>query len=359
MNNPHLCFVNSLRTWGGAEVWFLETARALRDRGHRVSIVAQPDSELLERCLAEDLQVQSLAIRFDAAPWTLAKLADYFSSQKVTAILTNLTKDLKAASLAGRLAGVPIILGSRESDFPLKNKAYYKWYFNTLSTGLLVNSLATRATTIHSAPYLFPERIHLVYKGIDLEKFKPGSKDILPTVGFAGQLIERKGISTLMEAWAQVENRHNAVLRIAGDGVLMPDLQTWRQNLQHPERVEILGAIDEMAVFYQSLSMLVMPSISEGFGLVAAEALACEVPVIASNTSSLPEIISHQETGELIPVGDFNALAEAMANLLNNPHTASRWGRAGRQYVQENFNGETTLNQLEELTGLVTRKARS
>ncbi len=357
MPRAHLCLVNSLRSWGGAEVWFLETALALRQRGHRVSIVAQPDSELLTRCRAENVPAFPLAIRFDAAFWTLARLASHFRRQQVSAVLCNLTKDLKAAATAGRMASVPIILGSRESDFPLKNKAYYRWYFNKLSTGLLVNSRATRATTLQSAPYLHPDRVHLLYKGIDLNRFYPEKHSIFNTVGFAGQLIPRKGLQTLMKAWQQCEARQSANLRIAGGGIMMQELQTWRENLQFPNRVEILGPTDDMAAFFQHLDFLVMPSQSEGFGLVAAEALACGTPVIATNTSSLPEIITHGETGLLIPVDDPNALSEGIIQLLNNPEKVRKMGSAGRIFVENNFNREDTLDQLEILTGLVARKA--
>jgi len=175
-------------------------------------------------------------------------------------------------------------------------------------------------------------------------------------IGFAGQLISRKGLEDLMKAWSQIENHHHAILRIAGGGPLMPDLQTWRKGLQHPERVEILGPIDDMAAFHQSLSMLAMPSLSEGFGLVAAEALACGVPVIATNASSLPEIVSHEKTGLLVPVNAPSELAAAMVRLLDNPEEARQMGQSGRLFVQKNFDQEHTLDQLEMLTGLGPRK---
>jgi len=103
--------------------------------------------------------------------------------------------------------------------------------------------------------------------------------------------------------------------------------------------------------------MLAMPSLSEGFGLVAAEALACAVPVIATNTSSLPEIVTDQKTGMLIPVNNSEALARAIIHMFENPDQARNMGLAGRTFVQENFDRETTLNQLENLTGLGSRKA--
>ena len=165
----HLCLVNSIRSWGGAEIWFLDTARELQARGVSVSLVAQPDSALIHRASEAGIPCASIPIRFDAAPWTWWKLSRYFRKTGVTAIVANLTKDLKATAVAGRLAGVPIILGSRESDFPLKAKTYYRWYFQRLASGLLVNSKATRDTVLASAPWLDPERVHLLYKGIGIE----------------------------------------------------------------------------------------------------------------------------------------------------------------------------------------------
>ncbi len=362
MPQPHLCLVNSLRTWGGAEVWFLETALALKNRGHRVSVVAQPDSQLLQRCRQEGLEVLPLAIRFDAAPWTLAKLTAYFHKENVTSILTNLTKDLKAAAVAGRTAGVPIILGSRESDFPLKDKLYYRWYFNKLSTGLLVNSHATRMTVLKSAPWLDPNKVHLLYKGIDLDKFCPGEYAPRNVIGSAGQFISRKGLVSLMQAWTLLEQTGTSMeptnptnrptLHLVGDGPMRSRLQQWRNNLRHPHLVIIGGVTENMPGFYQNINILVMPSRSEGFGLVAAEALACGVPVIAANASSLPEIVTHNRSGLLVPVDDAHNLAKAIDQLLADPEKARQFGLEGRQFVQKNFDRERTLDHLEKLTGL-------
>jgi len=371
MPQPHLCLVNSLRMWGGAEVWFLETALALKGRGHRVSVVAQPDSQLLKRCQRIGLETLPLAIRFDAAPWTLAKLTAYFRKQKVTAILANLTKDLKAAAVAGRLVQVPIILGTRESDFPLKDKFYYPWYFNKLATGLLVNSNATKATVLQSAPWLDPDKVHLLYKGIDLNKFCESENKCQNIIGFAGQFIERKGLHSLMKAWEIVEqtwstrepsgklatpqpkpHTQRPTLHLVGDGPMKPQLINWQKSLQHPDKVIIGELTENMPNFYQNISILVMPSRSEGFGLVAAEALACAVPVIATRTSSLPEIVTHEQTGLLVPVDDPQHLAGAINHLLADQSKIRQYGHAGRQFVQENFDRERTLDHLETLTGL-------
>ncbi len=355
MSLYRITFVDSIRTWGGAEVWVLETAIALRDRGFEADIVAQPGSELWRRARLAQVPTAGIPIRFDAAPWTLAKLFRHFRRTGTTAIWANLTKDLKAVSVAGRLAGITTILAARESDFPLKSKLYYKWYFNRLASGLLVNSEATRRTVLTSAPWLPDDRVHLLYKGIDVDRFQPAARiPTDPVIGFVGQLIERKGLGNLMRAWAIIDREDRKpppVLRLAGEGPLRDEILAWRHTLMRPDRVELAGFVEDIEVFLQGLTTLVMPSLVEGFGLAAAEASACGVPVIATATSSLPEIVLHEETGLLVPCDDPVTLAQAITRLLDDPALGQRLGRDGRDRIVQEFSRDRTLGRLLELSG--------
>ncbi len=358
-----LCFVNSLRTWGGAEVWMLDTAVALGRRGVPVGIIAQPGSDLLGRARAAGVATAAIPIRFDGAPWTIAALAAQLLRWRPRALVANLTKDVKAATVAGRVAGVPCRLATRESDFPLKSSPHYRWYFGSAATGVLVNSEATRRTVLASAPWLDPQRVHLLYKGIDLERFHPAAT--MPgtgTLGFAGQLIERKGLPSLMEAWSLLERdpaRPARRLLIAGEGPLRPRLEAWRDGLARPADVELLGHVEDPAPFYRALDALVMPSLAEGFGLVAAEAGACGVPVIATTASSLPEVVLDGRTGVLVAPGDAAALAGAVRDMLSDPARAARLGIAATAHVAAHFDRERSLDRLLALTRLDDGPLRS
>jgi len=351
----HLCFVDSLRTWGGAEVWLLETARAVRARGMQVSVIAQPGSELLARARAADVPAAAIPIRCDGAPWTFCKLWRHLHHAGVTAVVANRTKDLKAAGPAARAAGARTVLAFRESDFPLKDKLYYRWYFTRAATGLVVASEATRRTLLASAPWLEPARVHLLPKGIDAARFHPAAAPpARPTVGFVGQLIERKGLREIMTAWARIdgaERPDRPRLRFAGAGPLAAELARWRDTLRRPQDVEIAGFVEDPAAFLRGLTALLMPSHAEGFGLAAAEASATCIPVIAARASSLPEIVVDEETGLLVPPGDAPALASALARLLDDPALARELGRAGRRRILANFRPTDTLARFLELTG--------
>jgi glycosyltransferase involved in cell wall biosynthesis len=296
----HVCLVNSLRGLGGAELWFLDAARALRRRGVRASLVAQPESALLERARAAGVPAAAIAIRCDGAPWTLARLWWHLRRTGATAVVCNLTKDLKAAGLAGRWAGVPVRLASRESDFPLKSKGYYRWYFRHAATGVLVGSEATRRTVQRSAPWLAPGRLILLPKGIDTARFQPAEPPAgarPPVVGYVGQLIARKGLAALMDAWELVlagraPRAPRPRLRLAGAGPWRDRLVAWRESLPDPGTVELVGFLEDVPGFWAGCRVGVLPSRAEGYGLAAAEASACGVPVVGADASSLPEVVA-------------------------------------------------------------------
>jgi len=349
-----LCLVNGMTGFAGAEIWMLDTARGLRDRGWRVSLVSPPGSALLEAARDNDLDVDGVSIRFDAAPWTIAKLWAIFTRRGVRAVLCNRLKDLKAAGVAARLAGVPVVLQSRESDFPLRSRFYYRWYYNQIATGVLVNSRATRDTTLRSAPWLTADRVHLLYKGIDQSRYfpTPPRPDGPTVVGFVGRLDERKGIPLLMEAWTKliaVAPEPRPILRIAGTGPLRDMLRAWQTALPHPGSVELLGWVDDMPELYRTLDLLVCPSLYEGFGLAAAEAMACGRPVVATRVSSLPEIVRDGETGLLIPPGDANALRTALSRLIDDSGTREQMGQSAVTRIETKFDRERMLDRLETL----------
>ena len=346
-------FVDAIRLFAGAEVGFLSAGAGLRERGWRVGCVAAPGSELARRARAAGWPVAEIPIRCDAAPWTLARLLAVWRRWRPRAVICNRLKDLKAAGVAARLAGVPAVWLSRESDFPLRRgRPYYRWYLNRVATGVLVNSRATRETTLRSAPWLDPARVHLWPKGVDTARFRPAPFPEAPTVGFVGRLDARKGLPLLLAAWERLERyrwRRPPRLLIAGDGPWRDRLRRWRDRRPAPERVELAGWTDDVPALLARTTVLAVPSRYEGFGLAAAEAQAAGRPVVAAAASSLPEIVLHAQTGLLVPAPRPALWAAALARVLVDPALADRLGRAGRERIVARFSRERMLDRLEEL----------
>jgi glycosyltransferase involved in cell wall biosynthesis len=97
------------------------------------------------------------------------------------------------------------------------------------------------------------------------------------------------------------------------------------------------------------LDVFVMPSIKEEFGVSAVEAEAVGVPIVASKVGGIPEVVKNNETGVLVEPRDPKAIADAVIYLLKNPHIRLKMGLAGRRHVEENFNWEKNVDEMEKL----------
>ena len=122
-------------------------------------------------------------------------------------------------------------------------------------------------------------------------------------------------------------------------------------------RVHYIGRIptEQLVRLYNQATLTISPSLYEGFGLPAAEAMACQTTVIATTGGAFPEIIDHGETGWLVPPGDAGALADAIRLLMDDAGLRQRLGEAGRKSILERFSwrkaAEETLAVYEEVAG--------
>jgi glycosyltransferase involved in cell wall biosynthesis len=110
--------------------------------------------------------------------------------------------------------------------------------------------------------------------------------------------------------------------------------------------------------YYRAAAVSVVPSLEEGFGIPAAEAMGCETPVVASDAGGLPEVVEHGVTGLVVPRGDSAALAAAIGSLLEDPERRRRMGAAGRARALRLFDWDRTAEQFERLYGEVGARVR-
>ncbi len=159
-----------------------------------------------------------------------------------------------------------------------------------------------------------------------------------PVIGTAGRLVAIKGIDHLLRATALLL-RHYPHLRceIAGAGPHLERLRQESDALGIAARVRFLGWRSDPAADMRRWSVFVLPSLEEGFGSALLEAMACGVPVAASNVGGVPELITHGTTGWLMPPADAAAIARRIDELLRDPAEAERVARAAQRFVQEHF----------------------
>ena len=169
----------------------------------------------------------------------------------------------------------------------------------------------------------FPGAASLIPLGVDTERFSPlpdGPAGEDPVVGYVGRLESHKGVDVLLEALVDVDG---AILRVAGAGPEESRLRALATALGLDERVQLVGSVtqEQLPAFYRGLDVLVVPSRPtpgwlEQFGRVVVEAMACGVPVVASDTGALPDVVG--QAGLLVPPDDPQALAACLRTLLTD-----------------------------------------
>jgi glycosyltransferase involved in cell wall biosynthesis/GT2 family glycosyltransferase len=179
----------------------------------------------------------------------------------------------------------------------------------------------------------------LIPLGVDTDLFSPGPDraDTRAVVGYVGRLEPHKGVRVLLEAVARLDR---AALRIAGAGPEEESLRARIAELRIADRVELLGPVDQERLpdFYRGLDVLAVPSLPtpgwlEQFGRVAVEAMACGVPVVASDTGALPDVVG--AAGVLVAPDDPEALATALKSVLEDDTTRRELAARGRQRAQQ------------------------
>lgn len=196
-------------------------------------------------------------------------------------------------------------------------------------------------------------RSSIVYDGLDPPSLSPAPLDFgHPSVLCLGRLTSEKGFDTAVVSFASVLDQiPNAHLIIAGDGPERPSLEETAQTLGLETAVEFLGWVppDRVPTLINEVTLVLVPSRYEGFGLSALEAAHMARPVVACRTGGLPEVVLDGETGLLVEPDDPPALARAIVRLLQDRELAEQLGRAARKRTRHLFSLDRCVDNYESL----------
>jgi glycosyltransferase involved in cell wall biosynthesis len=255
------------------------------------------------------------------------------------------------------LTGKPLITTMHGTDVRLAvsvkpSRAVFRRVIRKSSAITTVSSwLASQVHELahHASPVIAP-------MPVAVERFHPDGEREKNRFLFAGRLNRQKGLDHLLRAFAAMKEL--AMLDVVGEGSSEKDLKLLASQLGISDRVTWHGQITQPQLVrkYQEATAVVVPSIDEGLGLVAAEALLCETPVIAFRSGGLTDIVKHNETGLLVSPGETQELAAAMDNVLDRPERAAALARSGRQFVLENFSPEAAARRYMDIYSLAFAK---
>jgi glycosyltransferase involved in cell wall biosynthesis len=202
--------------------------------------------------------------------------------------------------------------------------------------------------TIYNA--IDAEKIWEVVGGVDRERVKEGLGIAgRPVIGIVGRLAVQKGHTVLLDAVKEVVTKnHDVILVIIGDGPDRDSLKLKAQSLGIEKSILWFGTMmqEEMFKLYGIMDVFVMPSLYEGFGLTAIEAMAAGLPVVGTEVAGLSEIIENGVTGYLVSVGDSQELSRCLNYLITNPDQAQRMGQHGKHRVRRLFSIDHFTNSM-------------
>ncbi len=364
-----ICFLNSTKAWGGGEKWHFEASTYLHNKGYKVLVITNEESELYKRLQNTSIKCVSLKIgNFSFINlFKINTLKKILLINNVETIVINLSVDLKLGGLASKKAGVGKIIYRRGSAIPIKNTFLNRYYFKNIVTNVLANSIATKKTVLENNAKLFPEKkIEVIYNGIDIDNFinksytpiytKKEKNEIVITN--LGRLEVQKNQKFLIELAYELKKRNITFkLVIGGDGRLKEDLQRQAEELNVIDSIIFAGFVSNPKDLFYSGDIFVLPSLWEGFGYVLAEAALCKKPILAFDISSNPEVLVNNKSGFLLDQ-NVSAFVEKIIQLKDNPAQLEEMGNYGYNYVKNKFNNDQALLKIENYIKGDTKKEK-
>jgi L-malate glycosyltransferase len=309
--------------------------------------------------------IVSLPLRnaLDAA--SALELARLISRKQIEIVHVHMARDYPLAAYATRRNRSSRLIITRHVLFPLS-----RLHGVTLSNVARVIAVSEAVAARLREQQLFaPDKIVTIHNGIDVERFAANRLKFnrdefrrrlnLPANGYlagtVGEINPLKGHEDFVKAAALIADRFPDLhFIIAGEDSTagkehLKALETLIKDLGLEQRVHRFGWLDDIGELYCALNLFVSTSHSESFGLAIAEAMACGTPVIASATDGAKEIISDGVSGLLVPIGDTDATAHAMAALLDDEKRRNTLAAAGRASVRERFSLDEMVDKTEQI----------
>jgi glycosyltransferase involved in cell wall biosynthesis len=211
-----------------------------------------------------------------------------------------------------------------------------------------------------------PSAAVTILVGVDLDRFTPASDRVAlrSRLGIrssmllsVGGLQKLKGVNHVLEALATLRSRHDFTYVIVGDGEESRNLRTLARELELEDRVVFCGRLgrEEVPQYFSACDLFILGSLTEGSGNVLLEAMSSGRPVICTDSGGPPEYVLHGRTGFVVPVGDVQAMAERIRQLLDKPELADSLGEAGRTRMVEGFAYSRKISEILALYESVVR----
>ncbi len=356
-----ILYVITKANWGGAQRYVFDLALASKKAGHEVLVVYGTEGALIEKLDANDIATKAISgLKRD-----ISLMSEFRSFQSLLSIVEEFRPDVihgnssKAgglAVLAGRLKHVPrIVFTSHGWAFNEQRPLWQKAVIGTFHYYTVLLSHVTICVShalVRDAHWMrfVRNRFHVIHNGIAAIEFLPRDEArarLAPAIkapiwiGTIAELHPTKGLSVLIDAFARIAKEDtSSTLVIMGDGEERAHLLDRIEMHGLSERIVLAGFVADAQTYLKALDVFVLPSFSEALGYVLLEAGLAGLPAIGSNVGGIPEVLEDDVTGLLVPPGNPDTLAQALAHLAADSALRTQIGTALNEKVLSEFGTE-------------------
>jgi N-acetyl-alpha-D-glucosaminyl L-malate synthase BshA len=366
-------------TYGGSGIVATELGKELADRGHEIHFISYALPMRLNAAIA-NIQFHEVEIThyplFDHPPYTLslatkmAQIAEayaldllhchYAIPHSVSAFLARSMLHPKKLPVVTTLHGTDITLvGSDRSYLPITRFSIDQ------SDGVTAVSQYLKEATINVIGA--KNDIEVIYNFVNCEEYMPSTnQDFRSCFAAPKQKIvihvsnfrPVKRPVDVVEIFAHVQKEIPSILLMVGDGPERSNAEWVARERGIERKVRFLGKQDNIEELISISDLLLLPSETESFGLVALEAMACEVPVVASDVGGLPEVITDGVEGFLVKPGNISRMVERSLSILSSESYRREMGKRGREMAKKRFCSEKIIASYENYYRKVLDRSR-
>ncbi len=365
-------------TYGGSGIVATELGKELAERGHEIHFISYALPLRLNRTTPNiffhEVQVTNYPL-FDHPPYTLAlatKMAEvattlgldllhchYAIPHSVSAFLAKSMLHPHRLPVVTTLHGTDITLvGADRSYLPITKFSIEK------SDGVTAVSQYLRQATLET--FGVRNEIEVIYNFVNCDIYRPEPRpELRERFALAGEKIlihlsnfrAVKRTDDVIEIFLRVQKELPAVLLMVGDGPERSHAEFLAHQYGIMNSIRFLGKRDNIEELIGVSDLLLLPSETESFGLVALEAMACEVPVVVSKVGGLPEVVTDGQEGYLVDVHNVDGMAERSLEILSNDSLRREMGKRGRETARARFCADKIIKVYEDYYQKVLDKA--
>jgi len=341
MNVLHL---DSGLAFRGGQQQVLQLAIGLAQVGVEQQLVLRSGSVFERRAVEANLPFTTLSFRSEGDLISALQLRTAIRRFQPQIVHAHDARTLGLATLSWAMGTRSRIIAARRVAFPLRRNPLTAMKYRSVARRIIAVSQYVRDLLVASG--VEERRVDVVYDGVDLSKVSQKSDSrrelgVEPEaclIGCVGQFVAEKGHEFLIRAFAQIRQViPHAVLVLVGDGDLKGQYRMLVQQLDLEGKVLFHGFVPDIGSVLPALDLFVFPSLHEGLGSSLLAAMACEVPICASRTGGIPEIIQDGVTGYLFNPGDVAAITQSMLEALKSPQRSCDLAKAAAKTAMLRF----------------------